>query len=367
MRDKKRGSLKYVYRGSCAIILALIAMGLFFLCWYMLVQNVAIAEFDWNSHLLGHGNLGMSLGIYLALYFIIGKGLHAFKIGVERTAKVVASQVLTLGVVDVIEIFVSMAITGNFRFFWDFTWHYFLLFLAQSVVIGLMAICMIRIYRRIFPPLTVLEVFGEHSNDLSYKVNSLKYKYRIEKKINCVEGMEAIEAELQNYDAVLINDVPAKTENQILKICFDHDKRVYFVPKISDIIVKASEELNLMDTPLFLCKNIGMTAFQRFVKRFLDIFLSGLVLILFSPFLLIIALAIKLNDGGPVFFRQERCTLGGKKFMILKFRSMIVDAEKDGRPHPAGEKDDRITKVGRIIRATRMDQSCIIEQDQKAA
>ena len=79
-------------------------------------------------------------------------------------------------------------------------------------------------------------------------------------------------------------------------------------------------------------------------------------LVLTSPILLVTAIAIKLEDGGPVFFRQERATLGGKEFSILKFRSMIVDAEKDGRPHPAGEKDPRITKVGNVIRATRIDE-----------
>ena len=77
---------------------------------------------------------------------------------------------------------------------------------------------------------------------------------------------------------------------------------------------------------------------------------------LLSPVFLVTAIAIKLQDGGPVFYKQERCTIGCKKFMILKFRSMIVDAEKDGKPHPAGENDDRITKVGHIIRACRVDE-----------
>ena len=95
---------------------------------------------------------------------------------------------------------------------------------------------------------------------------------------------------------------------------------------------------------------------QAAVKRFFDILLSGLALLLLSPVLLITALAIKLNDGGPVFYKQERCTIGGNHFMILKFRSMIVDAEKDGKSHPAGENDDRITKVGHVIRACRIDE-----------
>lgn len=165
-----------------------------------------------------------------------------------------------------------------------------------------------------------------------------------------------ISAEIRKYDAVLLNDLPSAEKGYALKMCFDMDKRVYFTPKISDIIVKSSEELNLFDTPLFLCRNIGLKWSQLFAKRFFDILLSGIALVLLSPLMMITAIAIKIDDGGPVFYRQERCTIGGKRFMILKFRSMIVDAEKDGKPHPAGEHDDRITRVGRFIRATRIDE-----------
>ena len=85
-------------------------------------------------------------------------------------------------------------------------------------------------------------------------------------------------------------------------------------------------------------------------------FFSFLALIVLSPVFLVTAIAIKVDDKGPVFYKQERVTYQEKRFMILKFRSMIVDAEKDGRPKPAGEKDDRITRVGRIIRAARIDE-----------
>ena len=91
-------------------------------------------------------------------------------------------------------------------------------------------------------------------------------------------------------------------------------------------------------------------------KRICDLILSVLALVLFSPLFAVTALAIKLEDGGPVFYRQKRCTIGGREFMIIKFRSMIVNAEADGRSHPAGEKDDRITKVGAVIRAARIDE-----------
>ena len=133
-------------------------------------------------------------------------------------------------------------------------------------------------------------------------------------------------------------------------------KRVYFVPKLSDILVKNAEELNLIDAPLFLNRNNGIGPGQRILKRTFDIILSLLALILLSPIMMITAIAIKIEDGGSVFYKQERVTIGEKRFMILKFRSMIVDAEKDGKPRPAGAADDRITKVGRVIRSCRVDE-----------
>ena len=94
----------------------------------------------------------------------------------------------------------------------------------------------------------------------------------------------------------------------------------------------------------------------RTVKRTLDIVFSGIALILFSPIMLVTAIAIKM-DGGPVFYKQTRLTQNGKLFKILKFRSMCVDAEKKtGAVLSSGKDDPRITKVGRIIRACRVDE-----------
>ena len=88
----------------------------------------------------------------------------------------------------------------------------------------------------------------------------------------------------------------------------------------------------------------------------MDIILCSIAMIVAAPIMLVVAIAIKLEDGGPVFFTQKRATIDGKTFDILKFRSMIVDAEKFGEVIPATERDPRITKVGSIIRATRIDE-----------
>ena len=341
---------KYVYRGTCAIILTLIALVAFYSEWrdFVEVNNQ-------TGHLTGLGNIGMALGIYGLLYIFIGRGLKAFKIGVNRISNVLASQVLTLLTVNFIEIFVSMAITGEFRFFWELASMYLIVFIVQAIVICPLVILMIGRYRKLFPPLKLIEIYGEKAENLLYKFIGRPDKYIIAKSI-IYSDITTISEEIKNYDAVLINDLPASQENRILKLCFDKDKRVYFTPKLSDILVKGAEELNLFDTLLYLRRNNGIPLWKLAIKRFFDVVLSAFTLVVLSPLLVVVAIAIKHEDGGPVFFKQERCTIGGKKFMILKFRSMIVDAEKDGRPHPVTEDDDRITKVGKVIRACRIDE-----------
>ena len=348
---KKKIQGKYIYRGACELILTVASTFIFYIHW----RNFIYIEYG-LAHLSTVSNLWMSLIIYAILFVLVGKWLKAFKIGVERKTNIIASQFLTAAVVDVLEVFVSMAIAGRYTLFWQFVRMYFLMFFLHMAVLILLVIPMIDWYRKLFPPLRVLEVNGDRNNDILMKMSSVPYKYQVEKVIQHDIDEEEMKKEIEQYDAVLIGDMPSEEKNRILKLCFDMDKRVYFVPKISDVIVKSTEELNLFDTPLFLARNIGIRWWQQIVKRFFDIVLSLMALILLSPVMLVTALLIKLEDGGPVFYKQERCTINSEKFMILKFRSMIVDAEKDGKPHPAGENDDRITKVGHVIRACRIDE-----------
>ena len=342
---------KYVYRAACGIFTLLIATGMFMFVWVNF-----ITENNQTGHLTGLGNLGMATLLYAGLFYFIGKWIGAFEIGVTRMAANMASVALTAFTVDVLEIFLSMAITGKVGFFWNFLGKYVCLFCLQFIVLCALTYPMVVWYRKLFPALRLLEVYGDKRHGLHAKIDGIKYKYHVEDTVHYRDGIEEIKKKIKKVDAVLISDIPSHEKNMVLKTCVDMDKRVYFIPKISDVIVRYSEELNLIDTPLFLRRRIGLNTWERAVKRFFDVILSGAAIVVASPVLLVTAIAIKYEDGGPVFFRQERVTIGGKRFMILKFRSMIVDAEKDRKPHPAGEKDPRITKVGNIIRATRIDE-----------
>ena len=167
---------------------------------------------------------------------------------------------------------------------------------------------------------------------------------------------EELKEKLLQYEGVVICDIPSKMRNELLKFCYGKSLRVYSTPKISDIIIRSAESMHYFDTPLLLSRNDGLSIEQAFIKRAMDIFVSAVMLVITSPVFLVTAAAIKMHDGGPVFFYQERCTKDGKVFSICKFRSMIVDAEKNGASVPATERDPRITPVGNIIRKLRIDE-----------
>lgn len=127
-------------------------------------------------------------------------------------------------------------------------------------------------------------------------------------------------------------------------------------PKISDILIRSAEEITLFDTPLIMVRNGRMPVEQAFFKRLMDIVISGAACIAALPFMALTALAVKMEDGGPALYKQKRLTIGGKEFYVYKFRSMRIDAEKDGVARLASTGDSRITKVGNFIRKVRLDE-----------
>lgn len=213
------------------------------------------------------------------------------------------------------------------------------------------------IYHKIYAPKKMAMVIGRRNAiSLKFKMETRPDKYHIEKIIDADDNFASICMQLAGYESVIINDVPSEIRNRILKFCYEHEIRTYVTPKLSDIIVRGSTDITLFDTPLLLVKGNGLTPMQRFFKRVLDLAICMPAAIIASPIMLVTAIAIKLEDGGPVFFKQARATLHGDVFNILKFRSMIVDAEKEGHAIPATDKDPRITKVGNIIRPCRIDE-----------
>ena len=213
------------------------------------------------------------------------------------------------------------------------------------------------IYGKMFPPRKMLLISGNRSDyHLMEKINSREDKYEICKIINLESGIHLLQQEILKYDGIIIGDISSHERNLLLKYCFENSIRTYSVPKISDILLKSSVELNLFDSPLFLSRNEGLTIEQEFIKRLIDIVGAFAGIIILSPLFFVIGLSLKLTDGGSVFFKQDRLTKADKVFGIFKFRTMIQNAEKDGVARLASEGDSRILPIGHLLRRTRLDE-----------
>ena len=138
-------------------------------------------------------------------------------------------------------------------------------------------------------------------------------------------------------------------------MCAEKELRVFLVPELSDIQMRSMRMMHILDTPLLMYEEFKLHKRELLIKRLCDILLSASALLLTSPLFFIIAVAIKIEDKGPVFFFQERCTKNLRIFKMAKFRSMKPGSDKLG-PIPATELDSRITRVGKVIRAMRLDE-----------
>lgn len=178
----------------------------------------------------------------------------------------------------------------------------------------------------------------------------------------CVSGIvcENPEADLEGedikgYDVAILYELSYGVRNRYVRYLVENKMTFYLSPRVEDVMMQGCVSKHLLDTPLMKYDYKYENKSNYLLKRSMDIVLSILILTLLSPVFLLIALLIKIEDGGPVFFKQARCTKDARVFEILKFRSMIVDAEKNGVT-PCTDGDSRITRIGRIIRKTRLDE-----------
>lgn len=334
-----------LFLASCISIVFMCA--LFAYAWYeYYVETMYVVKF------YRRGNY-VVIALYGLVMFFFSNMYGGLKIGQHRRVEIMLSQYLSLLLTNMVY-YVIISLLA-FRFVNPFV--LVLLMGAEMVVITIWNIILIRIYNRIFPPWKILLIHGERSTEeLINKVETRQDKYVIYDSIDVNEGIDAIREKVKDYQAVIIGDISAVTRNDVLKFCYGQKIRAYVVPKLSDIILMETDRIHIFDTPFLLSRGYALSFDQRFLKRSMDLILSVIITVLASPIMLITALIIKLSDGGPVLYRQVRCTEDNKEFTILKFRSMVVDAEQDGIAKLATVNDTRITSFGRFIRSTRIDE-----------
>ncbi len=291
---------------------------------------------------------------FVLLFTVFSTLYNAFKIGIYRIHEIIYSFSLSVIFTNIIMYFELCLIARRML-------HPIPMItgvIYQIIVVAVCSICANLIYFRLYSARRMIALFGDDSCgfDLIKKIGRIPERFTIECGFNVeTTDMQTIKHNIDKYEAVVICDIDKNKQKEIISYCYTNSKRTYLLPDITDIIINNSYAIQISDTPLLMSRNRGLTVEQEIAKRIMDIVISAIGIIVASPFMLICAIAIKLDDGGPVFFKQNRVTKNGKIFNILKFRSMIVDADKDGAKK-ATDHDDRITRVGRVIRACRMDE-----------
>lgn len=331
---------------ATTIIITILHSSLFAFVWERFYSDIIVQPFYKKGNWL-------VVVVYVIILFVFSGIYNGYKVGTLRMSEIIYSQTLAIIISNVICYF-EISLIGR-KFLW----------VIPIIVMTVSQICLTvlwtgisnRIYYKILPPHKMILVYGSKSaTNLVQKMSTRFDKYLICSAVSAEENIETIFEKISSYSAIIMCDVPSQKRNDILKFCYNRYIRVYMTPKISDVITGGATKIHLFDTPLYLCRNNGLSLDQRFCKRFIDILFALVTLTIAGPFMLVIALAIKLYDKGPVLYKQNRLTINGKIFKVYKFRSMITDAEKDGVARFASKNDSRITPVGKIIRKLRLDE-----------
>lgn len=319
----------------------------FGVCWYMAyAQNLAEPFFRKGNWLI--------IALFFVLYITYGRIYEAFRVSLSRISELIGSQLLALLISDGIIYAITWLLMKTFPPVLPLLGT----FVVQLLLASLWCVTAHKWYFRTHKAKKTAVIY-----DMLEGLEQLISEYGLEAKFN-VTSIAGITAALDNQlkildgvDVVFLCGIHSRERNIILKQCVARGIQVYLIPRIGDVLMSSAERMHMFHLPMLRVKRYDPNPEYLFVKRAFDIVVSGLALLVFSPVMLVVGIAIKATDGGPAFYKQCRLTKDGKKFDVLKFRSMRVDAEKDGVARlSTGEKDDRITPVGRFIRKCRLDE-----------
>ena len=325
-------------------------VGLFAYIWVSYYNN-----FAFRSHRI-QGAIAC-IALFFMLYMWLCSVYRAFRIASTPLFDIVFAHMVSFCLSDLNLYFVA-CLSGR---------HPLNILYGAAIVVlqlaGTIFICVAskRKLMKVIVPHDTLIISGQmrSSENVSSFIDRLKFKYDflydITERILETEPYDELFAAIDRHDTVILFEVEPNKRRLLIKACTERHKAFLYDPRIEDIICEGCSGRHYLDTPLMRYDFHYKDFYAQVMKRILDVVLSLVLIVILTPFMCIVMLAIKAEDHGPVFYRQKRVTKNGKVFEMIKFRSMVVDAEKMG-VIPSTENDPRITKVGKFIRATRMDE-----------
>lgn len=349
---QKRESFKRLINLALTVVCIGLEVAIFAYCWMFHFRSNVVRILWFKGTML-------EITIYAVVLFLLSSMYGGMRLGYLKNVEIIFSQVFATLMANVF-IYGEISLLAARLFIPDV----FLLMTIEQVMVVILYINIAnRLYRHIFPPRKLLLIHGDRPiENTCGKFETRKDKYVITRALHVGKGFEEVSSAIQDLyargecNAVLLGDISVEERTPLIKFCYGHSIRVYLLPKITDVILMGAEELHVFDSPMLLTREYSLTVEQRFMKRAVDLTCALILLVAASPVMLLTAILIKLYDGGPVLYKQVRCTLDQREFYILKFRSMKTDAEKDGVARLASKNDSRITPVGSVIRKCRIDE-----------
>ena len=315
--------------------------------WYLWYADRIISPF-YNK-----GNW-VVIAVFVSVYFLCARVYEAFRIELSRISDLIYSQILAALIADGIFYMVTWLLSK----YLPAVWPLLLALAAQGLLAYVWCRGAHKWYFHTFAPERTAVIYDSRRG-----LEELIGQYGLQDRFCVVKTMPLQEAladcgkAVENVEAVFLCGISSHERNTILKKCVAENIAVYVLPRIGDVIMSGAKPMHLFHLPVLQVERYDPQPEFLLVKRLFDIVCSGAALLVLSPVMIVLALVIHFYDGGPALYAQCRLTKDGKKFMLHKFRSMRVDAEKDGVARlSTGENDSRITPVGRVIRACRLDE-----------
>ena len=316
-----------------------------FIAIYMQSSSIRLLQIDF------HLRLTVLLSVFLIFFFNI--------YGLFSLVRKRLSEIFLNLIVAVANIFIAaMAVTFFMR---EFEYSRYVIIYSAVFVFMLLALWQYVMHQVEVKHLPVPCIFIAADKKEQQKLTEkIRKTYGLEKSSiklsaanNDAENIKAIE----QADIILIGEsIPVEHKEQLLRLANEKMKMVVLVPTLYEISCNKMYLWQIDDLPTQRVSRMRLTLEQRILKRTLDITVALAALIILLPVMLITAIIVKLDSPGPVIYSQVRVGRFGKEFKVHKFRSMRQDAEAKTGPVLAGENDPRITKFGRFMRATRLDE-----------
>ncbi|MCI1306056.1 MAG: exopolysaccharide biosynthesis polyprenyl glycosylphosphotransferase [Lachnospiraceae bacterium] len=304
-----------------------------------------------NSPFYVKGNW-LVIVLYLLLFSLYGRTYDAFLVSYNQVSEMIYSQMLAALITNFLTGIVIWLLCRYLRY----VWMILSILPFQLLVSILWSNIAHRWYYHMFAARKTIIVW-----DMRRDMRQMIRQYRLDRKFDVIMELPTKKclsclSVLDPADAVFLAGVHSRDRNKIIKYCVEKKITVFVIPRIGDVLMSSARHVHMFHIPMLRLDRYNPPPEYLFFKRLFDILFSLILIVILSPLMLVTAILIR-RDGGPVFYRQDRLTRDGKVFRILKFRSMRVDAEKDGVARlSTGENDDRITPTGRVIRSTRIDE-----------